>query len=57
MNYTLEKYKRLVLQELISRINRRFAYEAMKNYEDDFSDFLEKELSVVAAATAIIMGY
>lgn len=57
MIWTLQVYKKHIFQELSKRFNRRFAYKAMKEYEDDFPDFLEKELSVVAAATAIIMGY
>lgn len=57
MNYTLEEYKELVFQELAKRINKDYAYSSVKEYEDDFPEFLEKELSVVAAGTAIIMGY
>ena len=57
MKRTLKEYKKLVLQELLKRINKNDAFLAMQNYEDDFPEFFKKELGVVAAATAIIMGY
>ena len=57
MNYTLEEYKELVFQELAKRVNKDYAYSAVKEYEDDFPEFLEKKLSVVSAGTAMIMGY
>ena len=54
---SLTEFKKKVEENLIARIGEQQAKKAMKNYEEDFPLFLEKELSVVATATAIIQGY
>ena len=53
----IKDFKIEVHKELIKRINGKEAYRAMKEYEDDFEELYDKNLSVVATATAIIMGY
>ena len=55
--YEIKEFKIKVHEELIKRISGMDAYQAMKNYDSDFNEFFDKELSVVATATAIIMGY
>ena len=55
--HKIKEYKIKVHENLIQRINGKDAYKAIKEYEDDFEDFYDKELDVVAAGTAIIMGY
>ena len=57
MKYNLKEYKKAIYDNLVSRIGIERAKKAMKAYEDDFPEFYEKELSPIAASTAIIMGY
>lgn len=56
-NQKIRDFKKEVLKELIKRIGNKEASRLMREYESDFQFFYEIQLSVVATATAIIMGY
>lgn len=47
MSHALEDYKRLILQELLKRINKSCAYIAMENYKEDFLEFLDKNQALL----------
>ena len=53
----LENFKKKVEENLKQRVGTKEAERLMKSYEDYFPMFLEKNLSVVATATAMILGY
>lgn len=54
---SLEDYKKQVEANLTQRVGKKEAAYLIKLYESDFPELLEKKLSVVATATALIMGY
>ena len=49
--------KKQVEANLTQRVGKKEAAYLTKLYESDFPELLEKKLSVVATATALIMGY
>ena len=54
---SLEDYKKQVEANLTQRVGKKESARLMALYESDFPELLEKKLSVVATATALIMGY
>ena len=53
----LEDYKKQVEANLTPRVGKKESARLMTLYESDFPELLEKKLSIVATATALIMGY
>ncbi|HNY74287.1 MAG TPA: hypothetical protein PLX93_03020 [Bacilli bacterium] len=54
---SLEDYKKQVEANLTQRVGKKESARLMALYESDFPELLEKKLSIVATATALIMGY
>lgn len=54
---SLEDYKKQVEANLTQRVGKKESARLMTLYKSDFPELLEKKLSVVATATALIMGY
>ena len=54
---SLEDYKKQVETNLTQRVGNKESARLMTLYKSDFPELLEKKLSIVATATALIMGY
>lgn len=53
----LDEFKSQVKKNLIQRVGVKEANKSMKIYEKDFPEFLKMNLTPMATATAIIIGY
>lgn len=54
---SLEDYKKQVEANLTQRVGKKESARLMALYEIDFPELFQKKLSIVATATALIMGY
>ena len=57
MKMSLEVYKKKVENNLIKQVGEKEALRLMKEYEDDFPEFLQDNWSIAGSVTAIIQGY